>query len=96
MEEVLNLLKSLPDGKSTGYGLMDNVLLHCAAPQIAVPLRYIFNWSLEKGMFANVWKHGNCRIPKDSKEPITPANSQPISLLPTLSKILEGIVSRQM
>uniref|UniRef100_A0A8K9X353 Reverse transcriptase domain-containing protein n=1 Tax=Oncorhynchus mykiss TaxID=8022 RepID=A0A8K9X353_ONCMY len=70
---------------------MDNVLLHCAAPQIAVPLRYIFKWSLEKGMFAKL-----CPIPKDSKEPITPANSRPISLLPTLSKILEGIVSRQM
>ena len=49
-------------------------------------------------MFANVWKHAKlCPIPKDSKEPITPANSRPISLLPTLiSKILEGIVSGQM
>ena len=37
-----------------------------------------------------------CPIPKDCKEPITPANSRPIGLLPTLSKILEGIVSRQM
>ena len=52
--DVLNLLKSLPDGKYSGYGLMDNFLLRCAFPQIAVPLRYIFNWSLEKGMFANV------------------------------------------
>uniref|UniRef100_A0A673ZF50 Reverse transcriptase domain-containing protein n=1 Tax=Salmo trutta TaxID=8032 RepID=A0A673ZF50_SALTR len=97
VEEVLNLLKSLPDGKSTGYDLMDNLLLRCAAPQIAVPLRYIFNWSLEKGMFANVWKHAKlCPISKDCKEPATPANSRPISLLPTLSKILEGIVSRQI
>jgi hypothetical protein len=97
VEEVLNLLKSLTDGKSTGYGLMDNFLLRFAAPQIAVPLRYIFNWSLEKGMLAKVWKHAKlCHILKDSKEPITHANSQPISLLPTLSKILEGIVSRQI
>uniref|UniRef100_A0A674AJ45 Reverse transcriptase domain-containing protein n=1 Tax=Salmo trutta TaxID=8032 RepID=A0A674AJ45_SALTR len=97
VEEVLNLLKSLPDGKSTGYDLMDNFLLRCTAPQIAVPLRYIFNWSLEKWMFANVWKHAKlCPIPKDCKEPATPANSRPISLLPTLSKILEGIVSRQI
>ena len=36
------------------------------------------------------------RLDADCKEPISPANSQPISLLPTLSKILEGIVSRQM
>ena len=69
-------------------------LLRYAAPQIAAPLKYIFNWSLEKGMFANVWNHEKLYpIPKDSKEPITPANSRPISLL---SKILEGIVSRQM
>lgn len=73
---------------------MDNFLLRCAAPQNAVPLRYIFNRSLEKGLFANVWQHAKlCPIPKDCKEPITPANSRPISLL---SKILEGIVSRQM
>ncbi|CAB1323768.1 unnamed protein product [Coregonus sp. 'balchen'] len=61
---------------------MDNALLHYAAPQ-----KYIFNWSLEKGTFPKVWKHAKlCPIPKDSKEPITPANSQPISLLPSLSK----------
>ena len=76
---------------------MEKMLLRCAAPQIAVPLRYIFNWSLDKGLFANVWKHAKlCPIPKDCKEPITSANSRPISLLPTLSKILEGIVSSPM
>jgi hypothetical protein len=84
--EVLTLLNSLPNGKSTGYDLMDNVLLRYAAPQIAAPLKYIFHWSLEKGTFPNVWKHAKLfPIPKNSKEPIIPANSRPICLLPSLS-----------
>jgi hypothetical protein len=75
---------------------MDNFLLYYAT-QIAAPLKYIFIWSLEKGTFPNVWKHANlCPILKDSKEPITPANSRPIGLLGSLSTILEGIVCRKI
>jgi hypothetical protein len=41
VEEVLNILKSLPDGKSTSYDLMVNSLIIYAAPKIAAPLKYI-------------------------------------------------------
>ena len=84
-EEVMNLLESLPDGKAAGYDLMNNRLLSYAAPQIATPLRYLFNWSIDTGHFPKVWKRAKlCPIPKNSKEPVSPENSRPISLLPAL------------
>ena len=68
-EEVMKLLESLPDGEAAGYDLMDNRLLRYAAYQIAAPLRYLYNWSIETGHFPRVWKEAKlCPIPKNSKE----------------------------
>ena len=94
-EEVMNLLGSLPDEKAAGYDLMDNRLLRYAALQIAAPLRYLFNWSIDTGHLPRVWKKAKL-CPKNSKEPVSPENSRPISLLPALSKILKSIISAQI
>lgn len=66
-------------------------------PQITAPLRYLYNWSIETGQFPRVWREAKlCPISKNSKELFSPENSRSNSLLPTLSKILESIISTQI
>jgi hypothetical protein len=91
VEEVLNLLKSLPDGKSTGNVILWNIFYfamllprsqhHCKTYLIG----HWKNGHLQ--MFGSMLKCAQSR--KTAKNPpITPANSQPINLLPSLSKII--------
>ncbi len=85
-KEIMQLLEALPDGKATGYDLMDNMLLRYAASEIAPPFRCLYNWSIEIGQFPEVWKEAKlCRILKNRK-PFSPVNSGPISLYPHSAK----------
>lgn len=94
LDDIKSVLISLPDGKSPGADLIDNKLLKFAASYIAGPIRYIFNLSFLQGRFPTEWKHAKiCPIPKDPKQAFTASNSRPISLLPSLSKVLERVVS---
>lgn len=68
-----------------------------AAQQIAAPLTFWFNWSLEKGHVPKSWKHAKiCPFPKDNKQTLTLDNSCSISILPAIDKLLETIVSEQI
>ncbi len=57
-------------------------------------MKYLFDLFLQKGKFPTEWKNAKiCPIPKDPKIAFTAPNSHPISLLSSLSKILEKVVS---
>lgn len=97
VDEIEKILSSLPDDKSPGYDLIDNKLLKYAAPYIMRPVKYLFNLSLQQGVFPTEWKHAKiCPIPKDAKISFTASNSRPISLFSSLSKILERVVSHHI
>lgn len=94
LEQIEKALSMLPENRSVGYDFIDNKLLKLATHYVAKPIKYIFELSLQQGKFPTEWKHAKvCPIPKDNKLPLTTQNSRPISLLPSLSKILERIVS---
>ncbi|CAB4020808.1 Hypothetical predicted protein [Paramuricea clavata] len=64
--------------------------------QLVSPLTHIINNCISKQLFPSPWKTVRiCAIPKAEK--ITSNNDlHPISILPTLSKIFERLVLRQM
>ena len=94
LDEITNILLLLPENKSPGYDFIDNKLMKYAAQYIARPVTYLFNLSLKQGKFPTEWKQAKiCPIPKDAKSAFTAPNSRPISLLSSLSKILEKVVS---
>ena len=66
------------------------------ADQIASPLTHIVNNCISKQLFPSQWKIARiCAIPKC--DPISSYNDlRPVSILPTLSKIFERLVLRQM
>ena len=92
-QEVLKILNTLKINKSSGPDQIPNKLLKMSALLIAKPLANLFNKSLKLGKFPSSWKKA-CITPifKQKGSNSDPTNYRPISLLPTLSKILEKIV----
>ena len=59
---------------------------------VTIPLKIIFEESLKKGIFPDIWKKGNI-IPAHKKEDKTLINNyRPISLLPIFGKIFERVI----
>ena len=90
--EIVKLIESLPNKTSKGYDDISNVLLKKLNPTIAIPLEIIFNKSLEEGSFPDEMKQADVIQLHKGKERFIVNNYRPISLLVTISKILEKIV----
>ena len=91
--EVLKILNTLDVNKSSGPDKIPNKLLKMCALLLASPLCKLFNKLLKSGAFPLIWKRA-CVTPvyKQKGPSSDPTNYRPISLLPTLSKILEKLV----
>ena len=90
--EIFNILKHLNVSKAVGPDKISNrILKECAIP-LSEPLARLFNLSLAQGVFPSCWKIANV-IPIFKKESKNNAsNYRPISLLSSLSKVLEKAV----
>jgi hypothetical protein len=65
-------------------------LLRIIADNIATPICHIFNLSLLESVFHQAWREDKViPLPKNSKTSLAGSNTRLISLLPTLSKLLE-------
>ena len=93
--EIQRLIGALPNKKSSGHDNIDNVLLKKIAVEIAPVLASIFNHSLLSGVFPDIMKLAEVVPLFKSKDRMVTANYCPISLLITLSKILEKIVYKR-
>ena len=82
----------LPTKKSSGHDNISNILLKEIVDSIAHILCTIFNKSLEQGEFPTIMKLADVVPLYKSKEHYLETNYRPISLLTTISKILEKIV----
>ena len=92
IEEVIELCKNIETFKSSGLDDVSSRICKDAFMVVAEQLTYIFNVSLEKGIFPNAWKAAKV-VPLfkgGSRE--AKGNYRPVSLLPLPGKILEKIV----
>ncbi|MCU7801059.1 MAG: hypothetical protein KZQ70_13205, partial [gamma proteobacterium symbiont of Lucinoma myriamae] len=88
-DHVLKFLLNLDISKATGTDGIGPRLLRLAAPYIADELTYICNHSIKSSVFPQKWKEAKV-TPVFKKGSCDDANNyRPISILPTLSKILE-------
>ena len=95
--EVYHRLSRINIHKSTGPDNIPNWLLRDLAFALAEPICFIFNSSISQSTMPTIWKSANViTIPKSS--PPTDVNNdlRPISLTPTLSKILESFIGNWM
>ena len=82
----------MPNKTSSGYDQLNNKVLKEIKTELAVPLSIIFNYSLSTGCFPTKMKYAEVVPLYKSKSKLEPSNYQPISLLITISKILEKIM----
>ena len=93
---VLKNLSKLKTNKSTGLDRITARLLKDAAAVIAPSLTQIFNLSLSSSTLPQIWKNGRVTPIFKSGERSNMSNYRPITVLPTLSKILERFVYTQI
>ena len=95
-ECVLKQLKNINPAKATGLDGIDTRLLKLSAEHICRSFTYLISLSLSIGVFPDDWKiarvvplfKAGCRDDQN--------NYRPVSILPVVSKIPEGIVHDQL
>ena len=90
--EITELINKLPLKKSSGHDNISNVLLKRLKQSITIPLSIIFNKSLEEGIFPDEMKLADVVPLYKNQNRSECTNYRPISLLLTLSKLLEKVV----
>jgi hypothetical protein len=94
--KVLNLLNSLSKSKASGLDKISGKILKAAASSIASSLTYIFNHALISSHFPSEWKVVRL-LPLFKKGPRNLAeNYRPISILPSINKLMERIMYDQL
>ena len=95
-EEILRVIENSPNKASSVYDNVNNLIQKILKHEIAMPLEKIFNLSLEIGIFPTLMKYAEVVLLYKGKEKDLSINYRPISLLVTMSKILEKIVYKRM
>ena len=97
MQDVENRLMHIDISKAAGPDVLSNCILRDFAPLLSQPICAVFNACLREGFFPECWKSAEV-IPAPKVNP--PRSFQddlrPISLIPTLGKILESIIGGWM
>ena len=94
--EITKLLESLPNKCSSSHDNVSNLLLKELVKQISPILEVLFNESLTTGQLPDKMKIADVVPLYKSKEHDIVDNHRPISLLLTISKVLERIVYRRV
>ena len=91
-QEIIQLISELPNKKSSGHDKVDNTLLKELKYELAIPLTFLFNRSLLEGIFPEIIKLAEVIPLHKSNEWYLTTNYRPISLLLTISKLLEKLM----
>ena len=94
--EVITIVKHLKSSKSSGHDGISVYLLKQIISYIATPLSHIFNLSLSSGKCPKALKLAKVIPIYKKDDPSLISNYRPISLLPSISKILEKIVYKRL
>ena len=89
--EIDQIIKKLVSKTSSGHDGISNRLLKDLGSSLSHPLQIVFNKSLTLGQFPHLMKLADVPLYKNKNRDLC-TNYRPISLLLTISKILEKIV----
>ena len=91
-EEIEKIINELPSKRSSGVDNISNVLLKELSSNLCKPLCLITNSSMQSGVFPDLMKLAEVIPLYKGKSRESETNYRPISLLTTMSKIVEKIV----
>jgi hypothetical protein len=91
--EVLEAIKGLKVGKAPGPNGVRNRALRHLPKRVITFLTKLFNAVLRRQYIPPAWKHARVvSILKPGKDPMLPSSYRPISLLDTVSNLIEKIL----
>ena len=91
-EEIRKIINELPSKRSSGVDNISNVLLKELSDILCKPLCILTNRSMQSGIFPDLMKLAEVIPLYKGKSRESETNYRPISLLTTMSKIVEKIV----
>lgn len=95
--QVKALIKKLKNKKAPGIDNIINLQLKHSTNKIVVQIMRIFNYCLTNMYFPRVWRVAKTiPLPKPGKDALFPQNYRPISLLSSISKMLEKIIANKI
>jgi len=94
--DVLKIIDSLKSKSSSGIDGISNKLMKLIKNEILFPLTLVINQSLNTGIFPNKLKIAKVVPLLKKKEDYLFENYRPISVLPSLSKVLERVMHKQV
>ena len=92
----MKTILGMSNKKSTGVDNISMLMIKMAIPTIVPSLTSIFNRSLSEQVFPTNWKRSKIIPIHKSGDKNSPNNYRPISILPSVSKILEKLVQVQL
>ena len=93
LDELKNIIKNTPKKKAPGLDNITNYMIYLLPNRALEGLLSITKDVLTSTIFPEKWKKAKIiMIPKPGKPRSNPENYRPISLLPTLGKIVERII----
>ena len=94
-EELTKVIQGMQNKVSCGYDHMSNKLLKTIYQHIKAPLLHVINRSITNKFVPAWWKKAKI-VPLHKKGSIKEVgNYRPISLLPTMSKVIEKVIEKQ-
>ena len=94
--EIINIVISAKSKKACGYDNIDPYVVQQVIPQIANQLAHIFNRSFVTGIVPSKLKIAKVIPIYKNENPELFANYRPISILPSISKILERLMYNRL
>ena len=94
-QEIVKLISNLPNKRTSGFDHVDNTILKELKFHLSEPLTVLFNHSLHEGKFPGVMKLAEVVPLYKGKDKAQTTNYRPISLLITISKLLEKIMHKR-
>ena len=93
LDEILSIVRNLRNPKAPGQDNVNNILIKNLPPKGFEYIKFIINSCLKFNHFPKVWKHAKViPIPKPGKPANELSSYRPISLLSSISKILERVL----
>ena len=94
--EIITCVKNMKNSHSCGHDDISSFIIKNTISAIIQPLNHIFNLSFKSGIFPDHFKISKIIPLLKDGDPKLASNYRPISLLPSISKILERLMFKRL
>ena len=94
-EKVLKIMTNIEISKAAGVDKLSGRFLKDGANMLAKPISTLYNLSVSQGVFPNACKVAKLKPIFKKGKKTDPSNYRPISLLPSISKIIQRVIHDQ-